>query len=562
MRNGIILLVAGVVAAAFGLALRGLFGPYFPTDDTIFVADWFPFLGDRNSVFGGTPVWVAVVLGVPGFWLVSRLVDWSESDDFKMMMAESSKTSRLWSRSEKFGKGGSAAFGGLLDEWDDLYKPGDVFLGRSMYDRSRIGSSDPRGVLTIASSRSGKGRSAIMPNLLMWPGSALIIDPKGTNAAVTALARGQGGGRLTHWLGQDVHVVDPFGIVKDVEGAGFNPLADIDIDSLTANEDIELLAEALVEPEREGGSNTKHFEESARIIIGGVIAFVLETFNNPTLMDVRAGLVQPDDRRAEMFKRMMDSTAAGGMPRNAATLVRSAGNQELGGMMTTVLRHTAWLDAPAMRQVLTRSSFVMGDLKKRPTSVYLVLPPEMLKIHGRFLRMFVNMTLSAVPRGGRSETPILMLMDEFYALGRLDSLVKASGALAGYNLRLWPMLQNISQLKELYPQNWQSFFANAGAVQVFGVNDTETAREVARMLGRRAVEEVRDGKTFRTMVNLIEEEELGEALSIDDGRQLILRSGRTPLLLKKLNYDRAFKRSEYMPDPDYREEVGWWEYWK
>ena len=127
-------------------------------------------------------------------------------------------------RMSKFGKGGSAAFGGLLEEWRMRYKPGAILLGTSFYDPSwRVGSADDRGLLTIAASRGGKGRSAIIPNLILWPGSALVIDPKGTNAAVTAARRGHGGGRVTKFLGQEVHIVDPFGIVHGVKTASLQP---------------------------------------------------------------------------------------------------------------------------------------------------------------------------------------------------------------------------------------------------------------------------------------------------------------------------------------------------
>ena len=101
-------------------------------------------------------------------------------------------------RMTKFGKGGSAAFAGLLEEWRMRYKRGAILLGSSFYNPSwRVGTADDRGLLTIAASRAGKGRSAIIPNLILWPGSALVIDPKGTNAAVTAARRGHGGGRVT-----------------------------------------------------------------------------------------------------------------------------------------------------------------------------------------------------------------------------------------------------------------------------------------------------------------------------------------------------------------------------
>ena len=128
----------------------------------------------------------------------------------------------------------------------------------------KVGVRDDRHMLTIAGSRGGKGRSAIIPNLILWPHSALVIDPKGTNAAVTALRRGKGGGRVTSCLKQDVFVVDPFEIVEGVDSSGFNPLAAIDIEALTVTEDVGLLVDAIVVPE--GGDNAEHFVSGARTI--------------------------------------------------------------------------------------------------------------------------------------------------------------------------------------------------------------------------------------------------------------------------------------------------------
>jgi type IV secretion system protein VirD4 len=107
-------------------------------------------------------------------------------------------------------------------------------------------------------------------------------------------------------------------------------------------------------------------------------------------------------------------------------------------------------------------------------TVYVVLPPEYLEEHKRIMRMFVNLAIRGISAGRKPEHPILFILDEFYSLGRLTMMEKASGLLAGYGLKLWPVIQNIGLLKHLYPKNWETFFANAGAVQCFGVNDRAT----------------------------------------------------------------------------------------
>lgn len=107
----------------------------------------------------------------------------------KVAIGKGSRPLRGVWRSLFVGVGGSSRFAGLLEEWANPWKPGQIALGNSLYDPTwRVGKPDDRHFLTIATSRSGKGRSGIVPNLLTWPGSALVIDPKGENAAITALS--------------------------------------------------------------------------------------------------------------------------------------------------------------------------------------------------------------------------------------------------------------------------------------------------------------------------------------------------------------------------------------
>lgn len=459
------------------------------------------------------------------------------------------------------GKGGSSRFAGLVEEWAQIWRPGSVRLGRSMFDDAVIGLDDDRGLLTIASNRSGKGRAAIIPNLLTWPGSVVVVDPKGTNAAVTAARRGKGGGRVTESLGQPVHVLDPFGIVAGVQSAAFNPLSSVDLAGNRAKEDIGLIADALVVSTGPGDS---HWDEGARSILSGIIAHLLSVYASPlrvldhpkkmpSLVDVRKALRQDPEGLDSLFGAMMKNPVAGGIAQAAAALISTAGTNERGALFTTTLRNTAWLDSVAMAEVLGRSDFKMSDLKTAPMSVYVVLPPDLLDEHSRFLRLFVNLTVRAASQGGKSRVPILLVMDEFYALGSLGSLAKASGALAGYGLKLWPILQNLSQLRELYPQNWQTFFANAGAVQIFGVNDRATAQEIVATLGQTVWLETVDQRQMKMTANLLEAAELEKLTERGTGLQVVLRSGQSPLLIKKTNYDQDpdFTRSMYAPDPDH-----------
>ncbi len=462
---------------------------------------------------------------------------------------------KLTPRRFKHGRGGSAGFGGIFDDWAASYKKGMILTGASLYEplikflywrKYLIGCKDDLHLITVSSNRGGKGRSAIIPNLIEWPHSAIVIDPKGTNAAVTALRRGKGGGRVSQSLGQNVHIVDPFKTVTKSgplagHSACFNPLDVIDIKSSTVTEDIGLIAEAIII--QEGGSQGVHWMEGAQSIIAGIAAHLLTKNEKTTLIDVRQALTQDAEGLDALFGEMIENDKAGGLPIVAATLLENAGNDERGAFLTTVIRNTKWIDSLSMKEVLGSSSFRISDLKNGKTTVYIILPPHLLEEHKRFLRLFVNMSILGMSKGERAKNPVLFVLDEFFSLGHLTQLEKAAGLLASYNVKLWPIVQNLSQIKQIYPRNWETFFANAGIAQFFAITDLETQEYLKDRLSKSAYGGV--------VTNLRETSELDEEIGRDAKRQIVLRSGKKPLLLRRTNYDAIYSKKMYSPDPDH-----------
>jgi type IV secretory pathway TraG/TraD family ATPase VirD4 len=514
-------------------------------------------IGGSAATFTGPPCYVLWLLpDVLSFPLMvamsvaAAVAGWPLGDDLKVAFAKATKRLRRASDAGNFGKGGSSAFTGIIEDWGHRYRPGAILTGKSLYEPWwRVGWEDDRGFLTIAGSRAGKGRGAIIPNLLTWPGSALVIDPKGTNAAVTAARRGNGGGRVTEYLGQEVHVVDPFRIVPGVTSARFNPLAAIDPASSQFAEEVALLADALVVQERDGDAS--HWDESVRILLAGIVAFFVQYRPGATLVDLRVALTGEGVNREQLFTEML---AAGGIAGTAANLIQSAGPNERGSFFTTALRNTQWLESEAMQAVLGQSDFDIRDIKKKAMTVYVVLPPEYLEEHKRFMRLFVNLAIRGISTGKKPKYPILFILDEFYSLGRLALMEKSSGLLASYGLKLWPVIQNIGQLRHLYPHNWETFFANAGAVQCFGVNDNATGEYLVSRLGK-AVREQKVGQTvMRIVEELREMQEIEREVSREAGKQIVFRSGDLPMLLKRIRYDEAFPKSWFNVDPDFGSE--------
>lgn len=153
------------------------------------------------------------------------------------------------------------------------------------------------------------------------------------------------------------------------------------------------------------------------------------------------------------------------------------------------------------------------------------------------------------------EGPILFLLDEFAALGRLEAVERAMGLMAGYGLQLWPILQDLSQLKALYDPKANTFVANAGVLQTFGVNDFETAEWLSRLLGRATVGSEtwshRPGDPASVAVGTMGRELMtpSEILQLPDHLQLLRLQGRPPMLASKIRYydDPAFE-GRFNPD--------------
>jgi Type IV secretory system Conjugative DNA transfer len=203
---------------------------------------------------------------------------------------------------------------------------------------------------------------------------------------------------------------------------------------------------------------------------------------------------------------------------------------------------------------LGASDFSLRELNEGNTTVYLVLPPQYLDEHGRFLRLFVNLALQTAAEGRKGKYATLFLLDEFYALGRLQQLAKSAGLMAGYGVKLWPIIQNIGQVQELYPENWETFLGNAGQWMVFAVNDQTTAGYLSDRLGKRIIwRKMRGAQGFEWEIagtaNLRDAREFGQTISRASGKLTVFTESGEAFLLRRTPYDKLFKRSRYSSDP-------------
>ncbi len=429
----------------------------------------------------------------------------------------------------------------LSEVW--TWKPGRVLLGR--WDRRFYGLDDDRHMVTIAGSRAGKSSTVLEPNLKRYPGSVVVLDPKGELVRATAAARAR--------MGQRVFVLDPFG-ETGVPSASHNPFSELGMgrpEHVAA--DAAQLADALII------SNNKdpHWTDSAKNLVRGIVLRLLD--RNPemaTLREVRRLLNATPDELEQLFTEMVDSEAFDGIVANigAAFLGKmQGGGRELQGILSTAQEQTAPLDDVV--RMTERSDFRLTDLRAGKTTIYLVLPGMRMGTHYRWLRLVVQQALAAMERAPvpRGELPVWFVLEEFPALGHMRSIETAAGLMAGFGVKLWAVLQDLTQLKTHYPHSWETFLGNAGVLQAFGNSDLTTTEYLSKLIGMTQVVERQEIRVSGSAmahgdlgrrenlrgVRLLEPNEITQHFARETRRQLIFAAGRPPIYMQRLDIEKG-----------------------
>jgi len=423
-----------------------------------------------------------------------------------------------------------------------------------------IGVPDDRHVCTIAGSRSGKGRSALLPNLLSYPpdGSILVIDPKGDLARLTADYR-------ANHRGQTVSVLDPFCVAGEVTNrfaASFNPLrllTDGAEDLLVPNAN--LIADALVVP---GNGKETHWDDCARNMIGSGLCLHVATHpayegkrDLVTVWELAAELmtIDPkDDTKCRLESEMEQNLAAGGAVRASARAFYDRTGGELTSVLSTLRKNLNWVSYPQMKQSLRGDSIDLRDLKRKAQTIYVSLPAMRMHDLSGWLRLLVQLSFAACEEVHETpKHPVLFMLDEFNILGRLQSIETAIAQIAGFGVKLWVVLQDLGQLKQY--DNWETFLGNTGVLQCFGNSDMTTLEYLSKQLGNaqvlnpsvnapsyeQAVKQGASGESWSLGSHpLLTPDEIARFFGRDDKllRQLVLRPSYHPMVLQRVFYDK------------------------
>lgn len=449
-------------------------------------------------------------------------------------------------------------FLGLIDANIEIHRLPDGRQERYAVGGTPIGVGDDRHIITVAGSRSGKGRAALLPNLFTYPGSMLVIDPKGDLARLSAEHRANA-------LNQKVFVLDPFGAAGGVSrsyAGGFNPLSILREDSQTLVEDAGLIADALIVG---SGGNDPHWDESSRMFVETLVLHVAtwprysQRRDLITVYELAGRAMElPDGAERYMLEdEFAHNESADGAVKMGGRVFYERSERELESVLSTVRRHLHFLGYRQMKPALRPSrSIDLADLKRQQMTIYLSLPAMRMGTCSRWLRLFVNLTLAAMEvEKQRPRYPVLLCLDEFAVLGPMKTIEDAAGQIAGLDCKLWPILQDLGQLIALYKDRWETFMGNAGVLQFFGNSDLTTLEWISKRLGQTTV--INPGRSDVTLEakarsgasgaswsqstqDLMTAEEVSRYFGRDDPllRQLIIRPTFPPMILQRAFYDK------------------------
>ena len=423
--------------------------------------------------------------------------------------------------------------GGLLG--DD-----GVVLGR--YDDAYLRHDGAEHVLCFAPTRSGKGVGLVIPSLLTWPGSAIVHDIKGENWQLTAGFRARHGRVL---------LFDP----TNPTSSAYNPLLEVRRGPWEVR-DVQNIADILVDP---NGSKTdrNHWEKTSHALLSGAILHVLYAETDKTLAGV-ARLLSDPKRPIETTLDVMMRTAhlgkAGVHPAVAqnARKVLNMGPNERSGVVSSAMSFLSLFSDPVVAEVTRCCDWRIQDIVggPAPTTLYLVVPPSDISRTRPLMRLILNqigrrLTENLHPEAGRRR--LLLMLDEFAALGHLDFFETTLAFMASYGIKSFLIAQSLNQIESAYGPN-NAILDNCHVRVSFATNDERTAKRVSDALGMatemRAMKNYAGSRLAPWLGHLmISSSETarplltpGEVMQLPPTDEIVMVSGSHPIRARKVRY--------------------------
>ncbi|ESX20597.1 conjugal transfer protein TraG [Mesorhizobium sp. LSJC255A00] len=434
-----------------------------------------------------------------------------------------------------------------------LLGPDGVVLGR--YDSAYLRHDGPEHVLCFAPTRSGKGVGLVVPSLLTWPSSAVVHDIKGENWQLTSGFRARHGRVL---------LFDP----TNPKSSSYNPLLEVRRGEWEVR-DVQNIADILVDPE---GSleRRNHWEKTSHALLVGAILHVLYAEPDKTLAGVAGFLSDPKRPIESTLSAMMKTAHLGkGGPHpviaSAARELLNKSDNERSGVLSTAMSFLGLYRDPVVAEVTRRCDWRISDLvdDKHPTTLYLVVPPSDINRTKPLIRLILNQIgrrLTEDLQVRAQEHRLLLMLDEFPALGRLDFFESALAFMAGYGLKSFLIAQSLNQIERAYGAN-NSILDNCHVRVSFATNDERTAKRVSDALG--TATEMRAMRNYaghrlspwlgHLMVSRSETARPlltpGEVMQLPSTDEIVMVSGAPPIRAKKARYHEDARFQERILPP-------------
>ncbi|MEZ5656274.1 MAG: conjugal transfer protein TraG [Sphingobium sp.] len=439
-----------------------------------------------------------------------------------------------------------------------------VFLGR--LNASYLRHDGPEHVMAFAPTRSGKGVGLVVPTLLGWTGSVVVHDIKGENWQLTAGWRA----RFSHCL-----LFNP----TDARSARYNPLFEVRRGAQEVR-DVQNIADILVDPEG-ALERRNHWEKTSHSLLVGAILHVLYAEHDKTLARVATFLSDPQRSFVATLYVMMTTNHLGTAEHpqvhpvvaSAARELLNKSENERSGVLSTAMSFLGLYRDPTVAAVTSTSDWRIADLVEAeyPVSLYLVVPPSDISRTKPLVRLILNQIgrrlteeLHAEHDSGIvsvSRHKLLLMLDEFPALGRLDFFETSLAFLAGYGVRAFLIAQSLNQIEKAYGEH-NAILDNCHVRVAFATNDERTAKRISDALGtateQRAMRNYAGHRLAPWLAHvMVSRQETaralltpGEVMQLPPSDELVLVSGAPPIRAQKLRYyeDRAFAE-RVLPPP-------------
>ena len=419
-------------------------------------------------------------------------------------------------------------------------------------------------VLLAAPTRSGKGVGVIIPNLLSWPHSVVVLDIKLENFLLTS------GFRAKH--GQEVYLFAPF----DENGRThcINPLDRVRPDRRYRVGDLQAIGKVLYPgPREDGGDSTaRFFADKARDLFLGLGLLVLET---PTLSLTFGELLRQSGGNGKPLQEYLEAAISdrekSGVPLSDDCVnaldrfVQIKGNTGEGILATFNAPLSIFAD-PIVDAATSRSDFSLADPRRRLMSIYIHIPKEKVDVAGLLVNLLFTQLIDLNTQQLPKDNPeliyqCLLVLDEMTVPGPIRPLAKGVGFIAGYGLRFLTIINSMAQLAACYRDDAKNLATNHALHVLFAPQEQSDAEELSRMLGTftQAVESKgrsrqlgqRAGSSVSTNVSqqrrpLMLPQELRE---LGTEREIVLLENTRPILAEKIRYysDPVFKSRLFPP---------------